>query len=93
MRRTSRSSLGVVLAAALATVVSLPAAAAPVGGSLTSASPAPVQDFLRDELADLDLSEQTTVLVHGTDLAAADHAVRVAGLTEVPAPSSSGYRR
>jgi len=82
MRRTSRSSLGVVLAAALATVVSLPAAAAPVGGSLTSTSPAPVQDFLRDELADLDLTEQTTVLVHGTDLAAADNAVRVAGLTE-----------
>ena len=46
MRRTSRTSLGVALAAALATVVSLPAAAAPAGGSLTSTSLAPVQDFL-----------------------------------------------
>lgn len=82
MRRTSRTSLGVVLAAALATAVSLPAAAAPVGGSLTSTSLAPVQDFLRGELADLDPTEETTVLVHGTDLAAAENAVRVAGLTE-----------
>ena len=82
MRRLSRTGLGIGLAAALATVVSLPATAAtpsPSGGPLGDL--APVQDYLRGELSDLGLTERTTVLVHGADLAAAENAVRVAGLT------------
>ncbi|MGA9748887.1 MAG: S8 family serine peptidase, partial [Nocardioides sp.] len=43
---------------------------------------APVQGFLQGELSDLGVAEQITVLVHGTDLAAANNAVRVAGLTK-----------
>ncbi len=85
MRRLSRTGLGIGLAAALATVVSLPATAAPAPAPAPSAGLldrlAPVQDFLRGELSDLNLTERTTVLVHGTDLAAAERAVRVAGLT------------
>ena len=41
---------------------------------------APLQDFLVGELATLKAGEKTTVLVHGTDLAAAERAVRVSGL-------------
>jgi serine protease AprX len=81
MRRLSRTGLGIGLAAALATVVSLPAAAAPAPSAGLLDRLAPVQDFLRGELSDLNLTERTTVLVHGTDLPAAERAVRVAGLT------------
>ncbi len=83
-RRTLRTTLGVGAAAALATVAAFPAAAAPTPptGLLDGAEPAPVQSFLQGELADLGPADQTTVLVHGTDLAAADDAVRVSGLTK-----------
>ena len=81
MRRLSRTGLGIGLAAALATVVSLPATAAPAPSVGLLDRLAPVQNFLRGELSDLNLTERTTVLVHGTDLAAAERAVRVAGLT------------
>ena len=81
MRRLSRTGLGIGLAAALATVVSLPATAAPAPSTGLLGGLAPVQEFLRGELSDLNLTERTTVLVHGTDLAAAERAVRVAGLT------------
>ena len=82
MRRLSRTGLGIGLAAALATVVSLPATAAPPVSPVGVATGlAPVQDFLRGELTDLASGGRTTVLVHGADLAAAENAVRVSGLT------------
>ncbi len=83
-RRTLRTTLGIGAAAALAAVAALPAAAAPPpqAGLLGDLGLAPVQGFLQGELSDLGVAEQTTVLVHGTDLAAANNAVRVAGLTK-----------
>ncbi|MGY1770183.1 S8 family serine peptidase [Blastococcus sp. SYSU D00813] len=65
--------------------------AALVAGALFAASPAqaapaplaPVQDFLADQLAGLAAAAPTTVLVHGTDAAAARDAVAAAGLRPV----------
>jgi serine protease AprX len=78
----ARLGIGAVVAA-LATVVALPATAAPkpASGLLAGTTLAPVQDFLVGELAGLDLAERTTVLVHGIDLAAAEDAVRASGMT------------
>jgi serine protease AprX len=75
----SRRALGVgSLAAIVAGVLlPLPAQAAP------SASLAPVQAFLAGQLADLDPGVPTTVLVHGTDIAAARAAVDATGLRPV----------
>ena len=66
------SSLTAVVAAA---VLASPAQAAP--------SPAPVQDFLAGQLGTLSAATPTTVLVHGTDIAAARAAVTATGMRPV----------
>jgi subtilisin family serine protease len=76
----SRRAVGVVggvalAAAALATTS--PAAAAP------TAPPARVQDFLAGQLDTLAAGVPTTVLVHGTDIAAARAAVAATGMAPV----------
>jgi subtilisin family serine protease len=76
----SRRAIGVVggaalVAAALATTS--PASAAP------APSPAPVQDFLAGQLGSLAAAVPTTVLVHGTDIAAARAAVAATGMRPV----------
>ena len=74
MRRPSR--LVAAAALALATLTpALPASSAPV--PLPKAN---LSDFLVETLATLDLGERTTVLVHGTDLAAAERAVATTGM-------------
>jgi len=66
----------------MAAVVALLAAAlVPVAPSFSgAASGARVQDFLARQLASAGLTQQLTVLVHGTDLAAAKRATSAAGL-------------
>jgi serine protease AprX len=78
MRRPLRTTLGVGVSAALAAVLTLPVTAAP---SQASTQPARVQDFLAGQLSKLGPLEKATVLVHGTDLAAAKQAVGASGLT------------
>ena len=73
MRRSVRLLAAAVLATAALTPT-LPAQAAPSGADLS--------DHLAEELPTLGLLERTTVLVHGTDLAAADRAVARTGMTE-----------
>jgi subtilisin family serine protease len=75
----SRRALGVGSLAAIVVgaLLPLPAQAAP------SAALAPVQAFLAGQLADLDAAVPTTVLVHGTDIAAARAAVDATGLRPV----------
>jgi subtilisin family serine protease len=71
-----RRALGVVTGAAVVgALVAAPAQAAP------SDSPAPVQDFLAEQLATL--TGTTTVLVHGSDAAAARAAVAATGMQTV----------
>ncbi|HEV7727242.1 MAG TPA: S8 family serine peptidase [Modestobacter sp.] len=65
---------GAVLVAAALTTAS-PATAAP--------SPARVQAFLADQLGSLGPAVPTTVLVHGTDIAAARSAVAASGMHQV----------
>ena len=76
----SRRALGVGgLSAIVATALAItPAQASPVTGP--SASPAPVQDFLAGQLAELGGAAPTTVMVHGTDIAAARSAVASTGM-------------
>ena len=65
--------LSAIVASSLVTaLVVTPAQAAP--------TTAPVQDFLAAQLADLDAAVPTTVMVHGTDIAAARAAVDAAGM-------------
>jgi len=78
MRRPLRTTLGVGVSAALAAVLTLPVTAAP---SQASTQPARVQDFLAGQLGKLGPLGKATVLVHGTDLAAAKRAVGASGLT------------
>src|SRR3954452_481735 len=75
----SRRALGVGSLAAIVAgaLLPLPAQAAP------NASLAPVQDYLAGRLADLDPAEPATVLVHGTDIAAARAAVDATGMRPV----------
>jgi len=76
MRRTRRLlGVGSLTAVVAAAVLASPAQAAP------SASLAPVQDFLAGQLAGL--TGATTVLVHGTDIAAARTAVAATGMRRV----------
>ena len=67
---------GVAALVAAAAVLASPAQAAP-----TTASLAPVQDFLAGQLGSL--TGATTVLVHGTDIAAARAAVDATGMRTV----------
>ena len=79
--RTVKRTRAAIAAAALATVaLAAPASAGllPSGGAL-----APVQPWLSQQLVGLDAATPTTVLVHGTDLAAAEDAVSAAGLRQV----------
>src|SRR4051794_5116048 len=75
----SRRVLGAGSLAALvaAAVMSSPAQAAPSTGL------APVQDFLAGQLKTLGAAAPTTVLVHGTDIAAARAAVAATGMRPV----------
>lgn len=79
--RTVKRTRAAIAAAALATVaLAAPASAGllPSGGAL-----APVQPWLSQQLVGLDAATPTTVLVHGTDLTAAEDAVSAAGLRQV----------
>jgi subtilisin family serine protease len=74
--RTFRRRLGAVSGAVvLGALIATPASAAP--------SPAPVQDFLAGQLGTLAAATPTTVLVHGTDIAAARAAVAATGMRPV----------
>jgi serine protease AprX len=76
MSRSTRRVLGLATLPALlaGAVLSAPAQAAP------AAPLAPVQDFLAGQLATLAGATPTTVLVHGTDVAAARGAVAATGM-------------
>ena len=76
VRRTVALVGGAALVAG-ALVTGAPASAAP------TAPPAPVQEFLADQLDVLAAASPTTVLVHGTDVAAARAAVASTGMTAV----------
>jgi serine protease AprX len=76
MRQTRRLlGVGSLTAVVAAAVLASPAQAAP--------SPAPVQDFLAGQLGTLQAATPTTVLVHGTDIAAARAAVTATGMRPV----------
>jgi serine protease AprX len=77
----SRRALGVGSLAAIVAgaMFTAPASAAPSAGA-PSVAGAPVQEFLADQLAGLDAGVPTTVMVHGTDMAAARAAVDAAGM-------------
>lgn len=79
--RTVTRTRAVLAAAALATV----ALAAPASAGLlpSGESLAPVQPWLSSQLGTLQAATPTTVLVHGTDTAAAQRAVSAAGLRSV----------
>ena len=78
MRTLTRSRAAVAAAGLAALALAAPASASilPGGSDL-----APVQPWLASRLGVLAAATPTTVLVHGTDLAAARSAVRAAGLT------------
>ena len=80
MRTVTRTRAAVAAAALAAVALAAPASAGllPSGGSL-----APVQPWLSSQLGVLRSATPTTVLVHGTDTAAAQRAVAAAGLTKV----------
>ena len=77
MRRGSRLLAAAALAAATLTPT-LPTTTAEASLPLVKAD---VSDFLADQLTTLGLGERATVMVHGTDLAAADRAVAATGMT------------
>ncbi len=77
MRRAPR----LIAAAALAAVGLIPALPTTSADAALPLVKANVSDFLAHELTTLGLGERTTVMVHGTDLAAADRAVAAAGMT------------
>ncbi len=82
MRDLARAPFGIGLAAAvIGAALSMPTQAA--GGSIADDRPAAVQDYLADQLSTLGAATPTTVMVHGTTLAAANDAVEAAGLTKV----------
>src|SRR3954465_9893193 len=73
MSRSFRRCLGAVSGAVvLGALIATPASAAP--------APAPVQGFLAGQLKTLSVATPTTVLVHGTDIAAARAAVHATGM-------------
>ena len=81
MRRTARSSFAMGLTAvAAAAALAIPAQAVTPAAS-PDGTPANVAPYLAKQLSRLTLLGRATVLVHGTDLAAADTAVSAAGLT------------
>src|SRR3954463_5237744 len=81
----SRRALGV---GSLAALVAGVLAASPAQAAPSSPSLAPVQGFLADQLSTLAAAVPTTVLVHGTDIAAARSAVRATGMRP-----NTGFRK
>ncbi len=79
MRNLKRSPIAFAAAALAAVALAGPAAAQLPSGP----SPAPLQPWLAKQLGVLDAVTPTTVLVHGSDLAAAKRAVRAAGMRTV----------
>ncbi|MGY2001452.1 S8 family serine peptidase [Blastococcus sp. SYSU DS1024] len=79
MNPSSRRLLGVVSGAVVAGAL----LSAPAHAARTDPPPAPVQEFLADQLAGLGGAVPTTVLVHGTDIAAARAAVAATGMRTV----------
>jgi serine protease AprX len=76
MNRSTRRALGVICGAAVVGAL----AATPA----SAADPqAPVQDFLAQQLTTLDAATPTTLMVHGTDIAAARAAVDATGMRTV----------
>jgi serine protease AprX len=75
--RQSRRLLGV------GSLTALVAAAVLASPAQAASSPAPVQDFLAGQLRTLAAATPTTVLVHGTDIAAARAAVAATGMRPV----------
>jgi serine protease AprX len=76
-RRRSRLAAALVATAAgLGGLAAVPSAEASLLG-------APLQPYLRTQLGSLDLGSRTTVLVHGSSLAAAERAVSATGMKEV----------
>ncbi|WP_299055129.1 S8 family serine peptidase [uncultured Nocardioides sp.] len=82
MRRTARTAtLAVASGAALASIFTAQLTAQAAPAPAAAGQPlAEVQDFLAGELGDLAAGDRTTVLVHGTDLAAAEAAVEATGM-------------
>jgi subtilisin family serine protease len=84
MRTVKRTRAGLVAAAASCALATVALAAPASAGLLPSGStPAPIQPWLASQLGVLQAASPTTVLVHGTDTAAAAKAVRAVGLREV----------
>jgi serine protease AprX len=76
MNRSIRRTLGVgSLSVVAAALFAAPAQAAP--------SPAPVQDFLAEQLSTVAGASPTTLMVHGTDIAAARAAVATTGMRTI----------
>src|SRR5829696_6145017 len=75
MNRSFRRALGVVSGAVVVGAL----AATPA----QAADPAPVQDFLAEQLTTLDGAAPTTLMVHGTDIAAARAAVDATGMRTI----------
>src|SRR5918997_2501796 len=76
MNRSIRRALGVVSGAVVVgALAATPASAAP--------SPAPVQDFLAQQLSTLAGATPTTPMVHGIDIAAARAAVDATGMRTI----------
>jgi serine protease AprX len=74
MNRSIRRALGVVSGVVVVALAATPAQAAP--------SPAPLQDFLAEQLSTLGVGS-TTLMVHGTDIVAARAAVDAAGMRTI----------
>ena len=80
MRRIARSSIGLGIVGVLAAAsVAIPANAVPAPSA--KGTTADIQPFLKQSLSGL--VGKTTVLVHGTDLAAAKNAVSASGMSKV----------
>src|SRR5690349_2338567 len=85
---TGKRTRAVVATAATAVLTAVALAAPASAGLLQSGTPAqgslaPVQPWLAGQLGVLKAATPTTVLVHGTDTAAATRAVQAAGLRRV----------
>ena len=84
MRSGKRTRAALVAAAAACALVGVGLAGPASAGLLPTTKPlAPVQQWLGSQLGVLDALTPTTVLVHGTDTAAASKAVKAVGLRQV----------
>jgi serine protease AprX len=84
MRTVKRNRVAMIAGAATAALATVALATPASAGLLpTGKTLAPVQPWLSQQLSVLKVATPTTVLVHGTDTAAATKAVSAAGLTKV----------